>query len=241
MLSPSSSQLGLQTMGTQLASSGYFNDQGYGLDDNPVAGFLGNIGAPGGEFGGMQYTQSLPWENLQQTAHMQDQFIQNAADARGQGYQNAINSIYAAYAPYAGLGGAASGQLTALLQNPYAIQNMPGYQAGLNAQMNAVENSAAAKGGLLSGNALNALRQGAASYMDQSYDKALGRALSAAQLGSGIDMGLAGQLADLNVGYGASNAQAWDRRSDYVNKHENAGMDQLKYWFQPTSWMGLGG
>lgn len=85
---------------------------------------------------------------------------------------------------------------------PFTMSNFysdPGYQFTLNQGSSAVNNSAAAKGGLLSGNAARSLDNYTTGLANQTYDSAYGRYLSTRQQGYNELSGVA------NMGLNATN------------------------------------
>lgn len=192
-------------------------------------------------FGGFSYNQGLPWDNLRQTSRMQDAFIRRAAAARRRGFNETLNALNEMYGPYEGFGADRIQELAALYADPSSIRERPGYQFGLDEQMRALENSAAARGGALSGNALRAITEYGKNYSDTFYGNELDRLMAGAQMGYNMDWNRQNMLADLYTGRGASDAQMYGDFSNYVNKHENAGMDIISQWSSPSTWIGFAG
>jgi hypothetical protein len=84
-------------------------------------------------------------------------------------------------APYRETGREALGRLAGMADydptpNALAVQSEPGYQFGLDSGRNALEGSAAARGGLYSGNALKALTRYGNDYATTKYNDAFNRA-----------------------------------------------------------------
>lgn len=131
------------------------------------------------------------------------------------------------WAPYREAGRNALQQLTAL-QNfdptPTAEDVMaePGYQFGLQQGRNALEGSAAASGGLYSGNALKALTRYGNDYATTKYNDAWNRA----QTGFGNRWGRLGDLA--GVGRSATQ-QVQQAGQNYANASGNIGISNARY------------
>jgi hypothetical protein len=145
----------------------------------------------------------------------------NAAATINSGVANAradTNSAIGAYAPLSGLGakygGATSLYLDALGVNGAAGSDRakgafttgPGYQFAVDQALRGVENSGAAKGGALSGNALAALNDRASGMASQEYgsylDRLGGFVNPELQATSGAATGIAGgynKLADIGM------------------------------------------
>lgn len=193
-----------------------------------------------GDFGGFKYKQGLPWDNLKQTSTMQDSFIRSAADDRRRGYNEGQAYQDAAYKPYKNVGNAFTEQLLNLLQDPSYLRSMPGYQFGLDEMSRTLQNSAAAKSGLYSGNAMAALDDRAKDYSDTFYGNEFNRLMGGMQTGHGFDQTYADRSTDLATGKGFSDAQMYGDFSNYINKHEDAGLDLIKNWSTLSGWTGQG-
>lgn len=115
----------------------------------------------------------------------------NASTTEAQEAQNALNFQEQQYnteqsqlAPYLKAGTTALGQLNGgslpSFQAPTGAteQNDPGYQFRLTQGQQALENSAAAKGGLLSGNTGEALQQYGQNYASNEYQNVYNRAMN---------------------------------------------------------------
>lgn len=98
--------------------------------------------------------------------------------------QNATNQANAAWAPYQALGQQGLNGISGLLKDPSTITSNPGYQFALTQGQNALDHSAASKGGLYSGAQMKASQRYGQDYASNQYDKELGRYSNAAQLGA---------------------------------------------------------
>ena len=181
-------------------------------------------------FGGQSFGLSTPMKNQKQAVKAQDAYIRQAGAARRLGYDTAIGNWNDTMAPYKGFGGQQTQNWSNLLNNPSQVTSDPGYEFARSQGQTGVENSAAAKGGLLSGNALRAISGYNQDYASNQYDKALGRYQKGAQFGATIDTNLSNALAQLNVAKGNSNAQEFGDYSNYAFWQEQQGMDEAKQW-----------
>lgn len=207
-----------------------------------LGGQIGNKNAFGSaNFGGKNFSFGLPWENMKNAAEAQNDWINAAAEARAQGYNNAIDNWKTTFAPYQGFGGDAVKRWNSLLSDPSSITSNPGYAFRLKQGQDTLENSAAARGGLLSGNALRGITEYGQDYASNEYDKALARNQNAAQFGATVDTNYANALGNLNVGLGQSNAQKYGDLSNYAFWQEQQGMDEAKQWLGSLRGMVMGG
>lgn len=211
----------------------------------PFGGLLiGGIGAAGSLFGGLFGANASSQASKQYIAQLQ----------KAQGYlQGLIPQATAPYAPWLSAGSQATNELSGLLstpgeglltpwtqtfQAPTAAQaeQTPGYQFQLQQGENALQNSAAGKGSLLTGRTLadvnnyaqgvastnyqntfnNALTQYQSAYntflnnQNNTYSRLLGlsgEGLGAAQGTSGAIQGIGGDIASLYGQQGAAQAQ----------------------------------
>jgi hypothetical protein len=99
----------------------------------------------------------------------------------------------------------------------YDVQNEPGYQFGLSEGMNALQNTAAARGGLYSGAAMKGLTRYANDYASTKYGDAWNRMQTDAGNRWGRMAGLAG------IGQSATN-QVGAAGANYANAMGNIGM-----------------
>lgn len=97
------------------------------------------------------------------------------------------------------------------------VKNEPGYAFGLQQGLGGVENSAAAKGGLYSGNALKALTQYGTDYAGTKYNDAFSRAKSV------YDTNLNTQTTLANAGQGSA-TQLGNSGANFANNVGNIGM-----------------
>jgi hypothetical protein len=92
---------------------------------------------------------------------------------------------------------------------PESVKSLPGYQFRFDQGKDAIENSAAARGGLLSGNTLRAITDYGQDYASGEYDKALNQYNNDVQLDEGKYQNQFNRLSQLlNYGYGASGGSA---------------------------------
>lgn len=124
-------------------------------------------------------------------------------------------------APYREFGAGALPRLNALSEDPSQITQTPGYQFRLNQGLDTLQNSAAARGGLLSGNALRAITDYGQNYASDEYQKEFARRFGLANMGLGAAGGsanLAGtfgkSIADL---YGAQGQAKTDRYGNLLD------------------------
>ncbi len=130
--------------------------------------------------------------NAQQTAAQQAQALQAKNQQASLGFQqNVLNTTQANEAPYIQAGQQAETQLSGLLstpgqgllsqfQAPTAVteQNDPGYEFRLQQGNAALQNSAAASGGLLSGNTAKAIADYSQNYASNEYSNVYNRAFN---------------------------------------------------------------
>lgn len=208
--------------------------------------FAGVFGGGGGgglstKFGGHDFGGQIdPRRNAEKAANAQEDWINQAARRRGEGLQNAMARWGNYYAPYSGFGAARVAELDKLYKDPSSIRNMPGYKFNLGQGTEALENSAAARGGLLSGNTGKALTEYGQNYADKFYGDTLARTMSGAQFGHGADSEYANAMAALEADLGMSDSDKYGDYSRYAFWHEQQGMDEAKQWM---SWLrgGMGG
>ena len=141
---------------------------------------------------------------------------QKAAGEANQTLGGALSSIKSSQTPYTNAGSQAISSLQNDLSNgsgfaaPFAMKdfyNSPGYQFTLQQGQNAINNSAAAKGGLLSGAAGKGLAQYSAGLANQTYNSAYSNYLQNRQQGYNELAGVAGmgQQATQNVNSATQN------------------------------------
>ena len=152
-----------------------------------------------------------------------------AAQANSQGWYDTAKGNYQ---PYMDTGTTALGTLGRLTQDPSTtLASDPGYQFRMQQGMQALQRSAAARGGLLSGGTLKGITdysQGAAS---QEFGNAWNRQMGLAQLGMGATNSLTG------VGNQTSNLQNQDITG--VGNAKAAGtMAQANVWNNAINQMG---
>jgi hypothetical protein len=107
----------------------------------------------------------------------------NAANAATAEQKRQFDLQYTDQAPYRAAGVDALSQLSAFQEpstSAYDVMNEPGYQFGLQQGLGSVEGSAAARGGLYSGNAMKELTQYGNDYATTKYGDAFNRTQAAA-------------------------------------------------------------
>lgn len=126
---------------------------------------------------------------------------QDAANQANQTLTNTNNQIRTDFTPYTSAGSSAITALNNNLQNGTGFAknftmsdfyNDPGYQFTLQQGQNAVNNSAAARGGLLSGGAAKGLASYNTGLANQTYNDAWNRYMQNRQQGYNELMGVAG-------------------------------------------------
>lgn len=119
--------------------------------------------------------------------------------------KDATNQANALWAPYHDLGNAGVAGYKNLLQNPGSITSDPGYAFGLQQGQQAVDRSAASKGGLYSGATLKALERYGTNYAGTKLGEAFNRFGGAAQIGATGTAPMSNNLTGLgNASAGAS-------------------------------------
>jgi hypothetical protein len=161
-------------------------------------------------------------------------------------------------APWRAAGENALGSLTSF-QNPSInsadVLNEPGYQFGLSQGLGNIQNTAAAKGSLYSGNALKALTQYGNDYATTKYNDAWNRMQSDAtsrwnRLASLAGLGQTANNAIQNAGQNYAN-NAGNLLTSNANAQGAAGLAQGNLWGNAfnsvlssgnrSNWWGLGG
>ncbi|MEN3973115.1 hypothetical protein WJS89_10585 [Sphingomicrobium sp. XHP0235] len=120
-----------------------------------------------------------------------------AADAQVKSGEMAIGEMRRQYdqtrsdmAPWREAGGQAIGSLSAMLQPGYDHTTSPGYQFRMDEGKRAIESSAAARGGLLSGGTLKGLERYAQGVAADDFNQQFNRTASVAAGGQQVGMGL---------------------------------------------------
>lgn len=91
----------------------------------------------------------------------------------------------------------------------HSVTSLPGYKFRLDEGLKALENSAIARGGVLSGNAIRDAIGYSQDYASQEYDNALDQYTRDVQVDEGKYQNKFGQLMNLiNLGYGAAGGSA---------------------------------
>ncbi len=139
--------------------------------------------------------------------------------------QGATDKANAAWAPYQAVGQQGLNGLSGLLKDPNSITQDPGYQFALNQGQNALDRSAASKGGLYSGAQMKASQRYGQGYASNQYDKALGRYTNAAQLGATGT----GNIANNLTGMGNAAAGADIYNSNTLQQGVNNALGQFNW------------
>ncbi len=182
----------------------------------------------------------------------------NKASAQQQAAINAANNSlgtnYGAaegyLSPYASTGTEANSLLKQMMTNPSAFQAgfqaSPGYQYNLQQQQGAINNSAAARGGLAGGNTLMALQNNASGLADQDYQQYISNLMSNANMGMSADQGIAqlqaqyGQNISNNLlGIGASQSAATVTGNNAMNSGISGAIGNIA-GITPSQYQGLG-
>jgi len=156
----------------------------------------------------------------------QAQAAQKAAQQANQTLDKTYNQVRSDESPYTGAGSSAIGTVSSDLQNgtgfaqPFTMSqfyNDPGYQFTLQQGENAVNNSAAAKGGLLSGATQKALAQYSTGLANQTYSDAYNRYLQTSNQDYNQLMGVAnlGQNATQSVNQAGLNTGDQQAQNTY--------------------------
>jgi len=153
---------------------------------------------------------------------------------------NQYNTDQGFITPYATTGGQANNLLSLMMSNPQAFEQQftasPGYQYNLQQQQGAINNSAAAKGGLTGGNTLMALQSNASGLANQDYQQYIANLMQQ----QGLGFSAAGTQAQLGQQYG-------DEFANNLINSAKAGaagkIGQAQAWSQALSGIGqnLGG
>lgn len=133
-------------------------------------------------------------DSAEDAAHLQYLAGQEANDLQREMWQTARRD----YKPYRQAGVNALGQIQGLLQDPSTITNDPGYQFQFDEGMNALENSASARGSQFSGQQAKALQQYGQNFagtkMNETYNRLAGLA--------GVGQQATGGTATAGMNYG---------------------------------------
>lgn len=115
-----------------------------------------------------------------------------------------------------------------------SFQNDPGFQQQMQAGVNALDNSATARGGLYSGAAMKGVAQYGQQFQRQAFNDRMGQLGGAAQqgqqagiAGAGLASQTGGQLGNMAFGFGQQNAA---NRINYANalaQNRNVGINNL--------------
>lgn len=138
---------------------------------------------------------------------------------------DATNQANALWAPYRDAGTNAIGKMTNLLQNPNSITQDPGYQFQLGQGQQAVDRSAASKGGLYSGATLKALQRYGTDYAGTKLDQTMQRYGNVAQLGATGTQNTSNNLTNL----GQAGAGAAMYQGNVLQNGVNNALGQFNY------------
>ena len=172
-----------------------------------VAGINAGTSLLGGLFGSNASKRAA--ELQQQAATRANDYIQaqgnNAQDLINKNAASAQNLVQGDFAPYQAVGSTAASGLNGALQNPFQfnLSEDPGYQFRLAQGQKAIEQSAAARGGAVSGGALKALTQYGQGFASNEYQNAFARHQQQLQnlfQGAGLGLNASGQDASLRTG-----------------------------------------
>lgn len=156
-------------------------------------------------------------------------------------------------APYRKAGYSALTDIQRLLKNPSLVKRDPGYRFGIDQGVNALENSASARGMTYSGAQAKALQQFGNDYGTSKLDQTYNRLSNIAGLGQvgvqpGPGMNYANQAGSNMLGAGNAQAAAQIARGSAYGNALNAGLayGDRNGWFSggqttPTGWQGFGG
>lgn len=187
------------------------------------------VGGGNADFGGYNFKKNVnPNRNIEMAGRAQEGWINAAAAARREGFDNAIGDVNNRLGGYAQFGKTASGQLDTLLKDPSSLSTLPGYRFAMDeAEKGATRSMTPYR---LGGRALKELERFRVGYADQTYGNQLQRLGSLAQTGYGMDANTSKMLGSLYVGRGESDAQKFGDYSSYAFWHEQQGMDEAKQW-----------
>lgn len=112
------------------------------------------------------------------------------------------HSVNKAYAPYMALGEQSTAALRKLFSSPEGLTSDPFYQARKKESLDAVQNSAAAKGSLFGGNTLLELIKKGGEFASAEFDKATSRYATGAEIGLQASAGYeSGKRAEASARY----------------------------------------
>lgn len=182
-----------------------------------------------------------------------DDAANRARDALNQGYSGALETTQGSrehYQPFYDTGmGALSAYNDAMglngaegaARSSQAFRSTPGYQAGLNEQLDSVMRTAAARGGLSSGNTTTGMMQRASDYSDRNYQNYMGNLNTGMQQGqfgatgltrndqlkaklmsgkgtalAGLEQDYGNQLAGVNTGLAGLGNDYWNSKAQLL-------------------------
>lgn len=131
-----------------------------------------------------------------------EQAATGAIRSYGDQYAQQFADLSRGFDPYVTAGNEAAGQFTNLLRDPSNVRSLPGYQFNLDQGTRALDNSAAARSGVMNGKLVKDQTRFATDYADTFYGNQFnrlmgatgqGQAATGAQVGT-VGAGLQGQL-----------------------------------------------
>ena len=135
----------------------------------------------------------------------------------GDQYKGAFDQLAQGFNPYVQAGNTAAGQFNNLLQDPSSVRSLPGYEFMRGEGMRGVENSAAARSGILNGKTLKDIDKYNSNYADTSYGNQFQRLMGATGQGQGA---VGAQVATAGQGL---QGQLGTRQSAYQGDYGSAG------------------
>jgi hypothetical protein len=153
------------------------------------------------------------------------------------GYNNAINTysdVPDNYKPYMDLGKTSASAMEKLFSDPSKVTEDPFYKEREKRQLDAVQNSAAAKGGMFGGAVLEQLMKTGGEFASAEFDKATAR------YSTGVQAGLAGtqgydqsksNLAEMEIGRGMAKARQFEGIASLKGAAAQSSMGMFTSWF----------
>lgn len=162
--------------------------------------------------------------------------IKDAGAASNALQKSMFDTIRADQAPYRQAGVSALGQIQSLLKDPSSITQQPDYQFGLNQGTRALDNSAAARGGLYSGQQLKASQRFGQDYAGTKLNESYNRLASIAGIGqqansqsANAGMNYANQAGNTLQGMGNATGSAYVGGVNAVNNALGGWMQNQQY------------
>lgn len=170
--------------------------------------------------------------------------LERAANESEQRYKDAYGDIAGGYAsalgyqqPFYDYGTNALDRFKKWETDPNAIMSDPSYKFRLNQGQEGVENSAAARGGLLSGNALRGISDYNQQSASQEYSNEFQRWMNRLGIGQGaaanmsnLASGRAGALSNINVRRGDMEWNRMMQSAEAIRKSEETFNNILQSW-----------